>query len=135
MYPAVYIVIDLVLLAGLGLLAWHLAGLRRWRRGMQGPAGRRLWGLLPSVLVDVALPLAILLGLPLASPRRDWALLLMVVPDIACVALGIAAVLLAIAALSGVGSCGPGGRASEGPSGSKTRDTHRAPLDALQLGL
>ena len=99
----VYLVLDLLLIALAGLLLVHAWRSRTWPDRWRGDGSRRLLGA-RTISADLVLPLAVLIGIPLAigatgsSPSGDvfrgWAFLLWTLPDVAVALLVLAAVPL-----------------------------------------
>jgi hypothetical protein len=100
-----YVVIDVVLLLFGGVVVVEAVRIRGWRRRVTRALRPRL-ALLPSLLLDVALPLAILVGVPLwvgttgtARPLDvigTWAVALWTLPDVAASLLLLSGSLLLI---------------------------------------
>ncbi|RPI33747.1 MAG: class A beta-lactamase-related serine hydrolase [Chloroflexota bacterium] len=100
----VYIWIDLILLGGVALGVVQILGLRRWKNKMGSRIGHSWLAFLPAFLIDIALPLGILAGLPLLIPplliqglsiKDAWPLFGYVMPDVTYTLLAIAGLLLA----------------------------------------
>ncbi len=102
-----YVVVDALLLGLVALFALHLARARSWRRRLAATRHRRLF-LGRTVAADGVLPLAVLIGVPLAiglagsSPPGDiaggWEFLLWTLPDVAAVLLVLSCGALVVGA-------------------------------------
>lgn len=100
-----YLVVDAVLLLLAGILVVEVLRLRGWRRRLAAASRPRL-ALLPSIVIDVVLPLSILVALPLwistmgISPPFDvlgtWALAMWALPDVGASLIAISAGLLIV---------------------------------------
>jgi hypothetical protein len=103
-----YLVADAALLVAVALLAVHALRLRGWRARISA-SRRPSLALLPSVILDGVLPLAILVGLPLlvgmigVAPPFDivgtWAVAMWTLPDIAASLIVASAALLLVGAV------------------------------------
>ena len=101
----VYLVLDLLLAVLVGLLVVHAWRSRTWPDRWRGDGSRRLLGA-RTVVADIVLPVAVLIGIPLAIGAtgsssagdvfRGWAFLLWTLPDMAVALLVLAAVPLAL---------------------------------------
>jgi CubicO group peptidase (beta-lactamase class C family) len=99
-----YLVVDAALLLLAAVLAIEALRLRGWRARLTRARGQRV-ALVPSVLVDALLPLAILLGLPVwissmgltpPDPLATWAFVMWTLPDIGGSLIAISAGLLIV---------------------------------------
>jgi CubicO group peptidase (beta-lactamase class C family) len=104
----VYLVVDAILLVLVGLLVVHAVRARTWAARLAASRHRGLF-LGRTVLADLILPLAVLIGLPLAigstgsSPPGDviagWRFVLWTLPDLAIALLVLATVPLILGGL------------------------------------
>ena len=102
---AVYLVVDAVLLALVAAFIVHAYRARTWRRRMTEP-GRHRFLMGRTVVADLILPLAVLVGVPLwigstgSSPAGDvpagWRFIVWTLPDIALTLLAITLAALAL---------------------------------------
>jgi CubicO group peptidase (beta-lactamase class C family) len=103
-----YLVVDAVLLVFAGILVVEALRLRGWSRRLAAARRQRL-ALLPSLIVDVLLPLSVLVVLPLWISTMGittafdlpgtWALAMWTLPDIAASLVAISAGLLFVGAV------------------------------------